>query len=117
MAKKGGVRGVINELLRLGFTPTQLADSFAIASGGATFYRNRIKSLKKQGMTDAEAEAQACKEVYCVSKGGWVGNNWKRYWNLAVTRHDIVADSLSKPVIPSVGLSRPPNLAGPPKWL
>ena len=57
MAKKGGARGAINKLLEFGFTPTQIADSFAIASGGATFYRNRIKSLKKQGMTDAEAEA------------------------------------------------------------
>jgi hypothetical protein len=59
MAKRGGARGVINKLLEFGFTPTQIADSFAIASGGATFYRNRIKSLKKQGMTDTEAEAQA----------------------------------------------------------
>ena len=59
MAKKGGARGVINKLLEFGFTPTQIADSFAIASGGASFYRNRIKSLKKQGMTDAEAEAQS----------------------------------------------------------
>ena len=59
MAKKGGARGVINKLLEFGFTPTQIADSFAIASGGSAFYRNRIKSLKKQGMTDAEAEAQA----------------------------------------------------------
>jgi len=59
MAKKGGVRGVISEMLRLGFLPTQIADSFAIASGGATFYRNRIKSLQKQGMTKAEAEKQA----------------------------------------------------------
>ena len=59
MAKKGGVKGVISEMLRLGFLPTQIADSFAIASGGATFYRNRIKSLQKQGMTKAEAETQA----------------------------------------------------------
>ena len=59
MAKKGGVRGVINKLLEFGFAPTQIADSFAIASGGATFYRNRIKTLKKQGLSDADAEAQA----------------------------------------------------------
>ena len=59
MAQKGGVRGIISEMLRLGFLPTQIADSFAIASGGATFYRNRIKSLQKQGMTKAEAENQA----------------------------------------------------------
>jgi hypothetical protein len=59
MAKKGGPRAVISKLLQFGFTPTQIADSFAIASGGATFYRNRIKSLMKQGMSQAEAEAQA----------------------------------------------------------
>jgi hypothetical protein len=59
MAKKGGPRAVISKLLQFGFTPTQVADSFAIASGGATFYRNRIKSLMKQGMSQAEAETQA----------------------------------------------------------
>jgi hypothetical protein len=46
-------------LLQIGFTPTQVADSFAIASGGATFYRNRIKSLQEKGMNKAEAENQA----------------------------------------------------------
>ena len=59
MAKKGGVRGVISELLRLGFLPTQIADSFAIAAGGSTFYRNRLKALEKQGMSKTEAEAKA----------------------------------------------------------
>ena len=59
MAREGGPRAVISQLLQLGFAPTQIADSFAIASGGATFYRNRIKSLTKQGMSKAEAEAQA----------------------------------------------------------
>jgi len=59
MAKKGGVRGVINEILRFGFTPTQLADSFAIASGGSTFYRNRIKTYEKQGLSKVEAEKKA----------------------------------------------------------
>ena len=59
MAKKGGVRGVISGLLRVGFLPTQIADSFAIASGGSTFYRNRIKSLQKEGLSKAEAETKA----------------------------------------------------------
>ncbi len=59
MAKKGGVRGIINELLRLGFTPTQLADSFAIAAGGATFYRNRIKTYEKEGLTNDQAKKKA----------------------------------------------------------
>ena len=47
IAKERGVRGVINKLLKVGFTPTQIADSFAIASGGATFYRNRLNALIK----------------------------------------------------------------------
>ena len=56
---KNKAKGVISGLLKLGFLPTQIADSFAIASGGSTFYRNRIKSLMKEGMTKAEAEQQA----------------------------------------------------------
>ena len=52
-------KAFINKLLKLGFLPTQIADSFAIASGGATFYRNRVKSLLKQGLSQKQAEAQA----------------------------------------------------------
>ena len=59
MAKRGGAKGAISYLLRLGFTPTQIADSFAIASGGATFYRNRIKSYVKQGLSETEAKEKA----------------------------------------------------------
>jgi hypothetical protein len=59
MANKGGAKGAISYLLQKGFTPTQIADSFAIASGGATFYRNRIKSYIKQGMSEAEAKEKA----------------------------------------------------------
>ena len=62
VAKESGVRGVINKLLKLGFTPTQLADSFAIASGGSTFYRNRLKSLVKDGMDPVAAEKQAMRD-------------------------------------------------------
>jgi hypothetical protein len=46
-------------LLKKGFLPTQIADSFAIASGGATFYRNRIKTYLKQGMDQKAAEEKA----------------------------------------------------------
>jgi len=61
MAKAPGsmAKRFIAETLRLGFLPTQIADSFAIASGGATFYRNRIKSLVKSGMEVEVAEKQA----------------------------------------------------------
>ena len=59
---KNKAKGVISGLLKLGFLPTQIADSFAIASGGSTFYRNRIKSLMKEGMPKAEAEQQAMQD-------------------------------------------------------
>jgi len=50
---------MLSYLLKLGFTPTQLADSFAIASGGATFYRNRLNTYKKQGLSETEASDKA----------------------------------------------------------
>ena len=50
---------MLSYLLKLGFTPTQVADSFAIASGGATFYRNRLNTYKKQGFSEAEASDKA----------------------------------------------------------
>jgi hypothetical protein len=62
MARESGPRGVISKMLELGFLPTQIADSFAIASGGATFYRNRINSLIKNGMDAKDAEVQAMKD-------------------------------------------------------
>jgi len=52
-------KAFVNKLLKLGFLPTQIADSFAIASGGATFYRNRVKSYVKDGMSQKDAEQKA----------------------------------------------------------
>jgi len=59
MANQSGARGVVAKMLEIGFLPTQIADSFAIASGGATFYRNRINSYKKQGLSDQQAQEKA----------------------------------------------------------
>ncbi|MCP4323765.1 MAG: hypothetical protein GY787_18310 [Alteromonadales bacterium] len=67
-AKEGGAQGVISYLLKIGFTPTQLADSFAIASGGATFYRNRINTYKKQGMTIEDAEKKAFEDFSSIAE-------------------------------------------------
>ena len=50
---------ITGKLLRLGFLPTQMGDSIAIATGGAAFYRNRIKTYLKQGLSQKEAEAKA----------------------------------------------------------
>jgi len=56
---KNKPQAILSYLLKLGFTPTQLADSFAIASGGATFYRNRINTYTKQGLDKKSAEEKA----------------------------------------------------------
>ena len=55
-------RAILNYLLRVGFTPTQIADSFAISIGGAAFYRNRINTYLKQGMTKEQALDQSFKD-------------------------------------------------------
>ena len=65
---KNKAKAFISKLLKLGFLPTQIADSFAIASGGATFYRNRYKSLKKEGLSDTEAKAQAFQDFREVAE-------------------------------------------------
>jgi hypothetical protein len=64
---KNKANAVISYLLKIGYTPTQLADSFAIAMGGAPFYRNRIKSYLKEGQTQDEAEANAWSNFTKVS--------------------------------------------------
>ncbi len=52
-------RFLISKLLELGFLPTQIGDNIAIATGGATYYRNRINTYLKQGLNQKEAEAKA----------------------------------------------------------
>tara|TARA_R100000951_G_scaffold101969_1_gene93852 strand:+ start:570 stop:8564 length:7995 start_codon:yes stop_codon:yes gene_type:complete len=60
---KNKAKAAINYILQKGFLPTQYADSFAIASGGATFYRNRIDDLvKNQSMSEVDAKKQAMLE-------------------------------------------------------
>ena len=50
---------ILAYLLKVGFTPTQIADSFAISMGGASFYRNRVNTYKKQGLDQKTAESRA----------------------------------------------------------
>ena len=65
---KQPVRAIIKRLLALGFTPTQISDSMAIASGGATFYRNRVNSYLKEGLTQKEAETKAFEDFQIVAE-------------------------------------------------
>jgi hypothetical protein len=59
-------KGILSYLQKIGFTPTQAADSFSIAIGGAAFYRNRVNTYLEQADEDGnkintqeEAEAKA----------------------------------------------------------
>jgi hypothetical protein len=52
-------RFLISKLLQLGFLPTQIGDNIAIATGGATYYRNRINKYLKDGLSKKEAESKA----------------------------------------------------------
>jgi len=59
LIKRGGLGALYGKVFKLGYLPTRLMDSFAIVTGGATFYRNRINTYKKQGLSQKEAEKQA----------------------------------------------------------
>jgi len=65
---KQPVRSIIKRLLALGFTPTQISDSMAIASGGATFYRNRVNKYVKEGLSQKEAENKAFEDFQIVAE-------------------------------------------------
>ena len=56
---KNSARKVFAYLIKKGFAPTQIADSFAISAGGATFYRNRIKKYINEGFSGKEAKEKA----------------------------------------------------------
>mgnify|MGYP003630869128 FL=1 len=61
-------KGAISYLLSKGFMFTRIADSFAIASGGSTFYRNRINTYKKQGLNEAQAKEKAFNDFREISE-------------------------------------------------
>ena len=68
MNKQDKPRAMLAYLLKKGFTPTQIADSFAIASGGATFYRNRVNTYLKQGLSKKDAETKAFADMQVISE-------------------------------------------------
>lgn len=68
IAKQSGFTGVIAKVLELGFLPTKIMDSVAIATGGATYYRTKVNALIKSGMSKAKAEAQAMQEFTSIAE-------------------------------------------------
>ncbi len=65
---KNKFKGALNYILKKGFLPTQYADSFAISTGGATLYRNRINTYRKQGLSEAEAKKKAFEDFQQITE-------------------------------------------------
>lgn len=65
---KNPMKSLIAHLLRVGFTPTQIGDSIAIATGGATMYRNRVQTYLDQGMSKSEAETKAFEDMMEIAE-------------------------------------------------
>ena len=72
------VKSAIAFLLSKGFVMTRFADSFAIATGGSTFYRNRVKSLVAKGMEQKAAEAQAFEDFRQIAEESQQSSNPNR---------------------------------------
>ena len=68
--REGGSKPIaaIRYLLQKGFLPTQIADSFAIAMGGAPFYRNRVNKYIKEGKHPEQAAQDAFKDFQEVAE-------------------------------------------------
>ena len=71
-------KAAIAFLLSKGFVMTRFADSFAIATGGSTFYRNRVKSLVAKGMEQKAAEAQAFSDFRQIAEESQQSSNPNR---------------------------------------
>ena len=65
---KNPVKAVMAKVIKAGYLPTKFADSFAIAAGGATYYRNSIRKYTKEGMSKAEAEKQAFLDFQAIAE-------------------------------------------------
>ena len=71
-------KAIIALILSKGFVFTRFADSFAIATGGATFYRNRVSSLVAKGMDQKAAEAQAFEDFRQIAEESQQSSNPNR---------------------------------------
>jgi hypothetical protein len=65
---KNPARAALAKILKAGYLPTKVADSFAIASGGATYYRNAINKYLKEGLSKSEAEKKAFIDFQAIAE-------------------------------------------------
>ncbi len=65
---KNPARAMLAKILKAGYIPTKIADSFAISAGGATYYRNAIKMYEKKGLSTKEAERRAFIDFQAIAE-------------------------------------------------
>ncbi len=68
-------KAALSYLLNKGFVLTRFADSFAIATGGAGFYRNQLDMYVKQGMPLDAAKKQAFEDFYAIAEKNQQSSN------------------------------------------
>ena len=75
---KNKPKAALAYLLSKGFVMTRFADSFAIASGGSTFYRNTVDALVKSGMDQKSAEKKAFDDFRALAEESQQSSNPSR---------------------------------------
>ena len=75
---------IFNALIKAGFTPTQIADSFAIAIGGTPFLMNRTKTYQRKGFEYAEAREKAFNDLREISEENQQSSRQDKVSNIQV---------------------------------
>ena len=68
-------KAALSYLLNKGFVLTRFADSFAIATGGAAFYRNQLNMYVEQGMPMDMAQKKAFQDFYTIAEKNQQSSN------------------------------------------
>lgn len=68
-------KAALSHLLNKGFVLTRFADSFAIATGGAAFYRNQLDMYTKQGLPAEMAQEKAFEDFYSIAEKNQQSSN------------------------------------------
>ena len=65
---KNPTNSVIAKIMTAGYLHTKVADSVAIAAGGAIYFRNSVRNYMKQGVSKAESEQRAFIDVQAIAE-------------------------------------------------
>jgi len=79
---KGNARNLYDSMIKIGFKPTQMADSFAIAFGGTPFLMNRTATYVKQGLSTEAARKRAFEDFREVSEESQQSSRQDRVSNI-----------------------------------